>query len=313
MVRLAHPTARDACATEQNVDDGPGRASGRRLRRRLLIAATLLATACTWQTLPFFPHPATPDAPGVATPGATTPGVAMPDAAAPASDVSAAGGGAADERGAEAPGAEAPPALRPCSLEQVQARKSAARDPQIAGVATPFIIHRISPAARDRFVRSGNVISFVLPDDEPAADLEVTWSLAALDPAGRLLSGNDRLMDGNMIRLRGAADAQTQLSGASNAAPPFIIVKADVPDQTRPTSCDSQVRDGDFVFVHTISPSVWLGATPAGDLQVLPGDPSPREASMGGAADPRCAQDHESCHTDMGGGFVCAWAPSCAK
>jgi hypothetical protein len=214
---------------------------------------------------------------------------------------------------------DGPPVLKRCSLEQDQARKAEGRDPEIAGLATPFIIYPVQGSAADRFIRNRDAVYFAISTDS-AAPSDVQWSLEMLDPGGRPIEGNTPLASGTLIRLQPAAAAGKNAvtdpkgSGAGDFAPPFMIIKADVPDQTRPATCDDEIRKGDFVFIHSISPSIWLGATPAGGLNVIPEHRLKPDASKNGTSDPNCTQDREICHTDeAGGGFVCAWAPSCAK
>ena len=200
------------------------------------------------------------------------------------------------------------PQFRPCSLEQVQSRKTLYRRTDISGVATPLLIHITAPSSSERLVRNGKVISFSSGNGEPAAQGAVPWRLETLDPAGRPSTDAIPLSDGNMIRLRTSA-----VKSQSDKDPPLVIVKADVPDQNRPTTCDAQIRDGDFVFIHTISPSVWLSAAPAPNTPVPRDDAMPHSVLVNGSANPSCVQDSETCVTDKSGGLVCAWAPSCAR
>jgi hypothetical protein len=200
------------------------------------------------------------------------------------------------------------PQFRPCSLEQMQSRKTLSRHSDISGVATPLLIHITAPKRSDRLVRNGEAISFS-PGNGEASVREVLPSLLeTLDPAGRPAADAAPLSDGNMIRLRAAV-----LNSQSDKDPPLVIVKADVPDQNRPTTCDAQIRDGDFVFIHTISPSVWLTAAPAAGSPVPRAAKNPRSVLVNGSQDPSCVQDLETCVTDKAGGLVCAWAPSCAN
>jgi len=196
--------------------------------------------------------------------------------------------------------------FRPCSLEQVQWRKTLSRHPDISGVATPLLIHIVIPIGSQRLVRNGEAISFTSRNGEALAQGAPHWLLETVDPAGRPATGATTLSDGDMIRLRTAV-----ANSRSDKDPPLVIVKADVPDQNRPTTCDAQIRDGDFVFIHTISPSVWLNAAPATGRPV-PSAEAPHSLLVNGSEDPTCVQDHETCVTDRAGGLVCAWAPFCA-
>lgn len=204
--------------------------------------------------------------------------------------------------------ADDPPQLRLCSLEQVQSRKTLYRRTDISGVATPLLIHIAAPSSSERLVRNGKFIAFSSGNGELSAPGEVPWRLETLDPAGRPATDAIPLGDGNMIRLRTAAG-----KSASDKDPPLVILKADVPDQNRPTTCDAQIRDGDFVFIHTISPSIWLTAAPAANTPVPRAETMPHSVLVNGSEDPSCVQDSETCVTDKSGGLVCAWAPSCAR
>jgi hypothetical protein len=213
-----------------------------------------------------------------------------------------------DPASAAANAADEAPPFRPCSLEQMQSRKSLSRQPDISGVATPLLIHLTAPIGATRRVHNGEVISFSSRNGEAPPQGAPPWLLEILDPAGRPAAEAATLSDGNMIRVR--------TSGANprpDKDPPLVIVKADVPDQNRPTTCDAQIRDGDFVFIHTLSPSVWLNAAPATAASVPSAETMPHSVLVNGSKDPSCVQDSETCVTDKGGGLVCAWAPSCAR
>jgi hypothetical protein len=204
------------------------------------------------------------------------------------------------------------PQFKSCSLEQVQSRKMLSRHPDISGVATPLLVHIAVPLGSERLVRNGEVISFSASNAVAGAQGVTPLQLEALDPAGRPAADATPLIDGTMIRLRAAA-GNSSSNAPSDKNPPLVIVKADVPDQGRPSTCDAQIRDGDFVFIYTISPSVWLDAPPAGSTPLARADSTPRAALVNGSEDPSCAQDRETCVTDKRGGTVCAWAPACAK
>jgi len=199
------------------------------------------------------------------------------------------------------------PHFKPCSLEQMQLRKTLSRHPDISGVATLLLIHIAVPRGSERLVRSGEAISFSSQSGEASARAVSPWLLETLDPAGRPAVDGMPLSDGNMIRLRTVPNSST------DTGPPLVIVKADVPDQNRPTTCDAQIRDGDFVFIHTISPGAWFMEAPASGTPLPVAGTLPHSLLVNGTQDPSCVQDRETCITDKGGGLVCAWAPACAK
>jgi hypothetical protein len=152
-----------------------------------------------------------------------------------------------------------------CPIEEVQASKGLPRLSGIAGIATPFVIRDNSSGA-DRLVRSGESVSFELNAHGMPANAALSLYLETLDSSGRLLDDGTPLSDGSIVRLRdeqGTAlvGSDTRKRVALPEASLLVLVKTDVPDPTRPTTCDDQLRDGDFVFLRTLNPSAWLGAT----------------------------------------------------
>ncbi len=224
-------------------------------------------------------------------------------------------GGCASQGAPAGEAASAPddaPLFKLCSLDQVQSRKTLSRHPDISGLATPLLIHLVAPVGSERLVRTGEAISFTFSSGDPSAAAASALLLEILDPAGRPAADATPLVDGTMIRLSPAAPNSSS-NAPSNKNPPLVIVKADVPDQGRSSTCDAQIRDGDFVFIYTISPSVWLDAPPT-NIPALPRAVKLPQAVLGnGSEDPRCVQDREFCVTEKRGGTVCAWAPACAK
>lgn len=205
-----------------------------------------------------------------------------------------------------------------CSLEHGQARKMLPRAPGISGIATPFVLRETSPPVADRIVRGGQLISLSLSERPAGTAPPAVWRLETVESAGVASAADAPLMDGDIVRLRNDSgylmlgSGPRITSGPTTKGTPLIVVKADVPDRTRRTTCDDQVRDGDFVFLRTLAPNLWVGATAGGDIdpKIDMSAPAPAAAETD---DSRCAQDHETCRTDEGGGLVCAWAPACAK
>jgi hypothetical protein len=213
-----------------------------------------------------------------------------------------------------------------CSLAVAQARKSLFGQIVAAGVPKPLIVHA-QFASSNRDIRNGQSIYFVASTrdtdpprefagvsrhqskGEPTAHSEM-WQLKNLNRDGEAAAGDTVLLDRALIELRelqgGAEPPRAELSR-------FIIYKADVPDPTRPTTCDAQIRDEDFVFMRALDPSTWAGVTATGSLEVQRGRPGRTTVPDGSNKNPDCAREEERCHTDAHGGLVCAWAPVCGE
>lgn len=239
------------------------------------------------------------------------------------------------------PGVVADKRIAECSLGVLQARKDLPKAMSAAGMPSPLILRDgSSRRGEDRSIRSGQSVYFVAtqhdvellrnygPDTSRrliSIDPEVPppptsfWQIEALDAKGNPLASGALMSDPSVVRLRNVA-AAGYLEFGKNAQTPtapldrateFALYKADVPDSTRPTTCDAQIRDGDFVFLQAVEPSTWVNVTDAGAFYVtpLPTEESPVDSRR----NPRCAQDEERCHTDQNGGLVCAWAPVCVN
>ena len=107
----------------------------------------------------------------------------------------------------------------------------------------------------------------------------------------------------------GAASASVAAAQASD----MVIGKADVPDQTRPTTCDSLIRDGDFVFLRAIQTNTWVNVHADGGLYTQSVPYSLRPGASGSDGGAKCARDRELCSTDRDGGLVCVWTPECVN
>jgi hypothetical protein len=229
-----------------------------------------------------------------------------------------------------------------CSLGVLQARKELPKTRSAAGMPSPLIIRDGSRRGEDRLIRSGQSVYFVATrhDEEllrnygpdmsrhlisidPAVPPPPTslWQIETLDPKGNPLASGALMSDPSIVRLRNVA-AAGYLEFGNNAQTPsapldrateFALYKADVPDSTRPTTCDAQIRDGDFVFLQAVEPSTWVNVTDAGAFYVTPLPTRELPAPADSRRNPRCAQDEERCHTDQIGGLVCAWAPVCVN
>jgi hypothetical protein len=220
-----------------------------------------------------------------------------------------------------------------CSLAVAQNRKSLTGQIIADGVPKPLIIHVQSPSAAMRAVRFGQSIYFDPSTSDADRDSKPPRSIAghaiwriesAQDPSTEVaeeavLTGGSTFLlrdpsASGYLRLASKATsvAVTAVTAVTRAeASRFVILKADVPDSTRPTTCDEQIRDEDFVFVRILAPSTWVNVAAAGNLEVKPTPAGMRPAPGGSNTNPLCAREEERCHTDSRGGLVCAWAPVC--
>ncbi len=191
-----------------------------------------------------------------------------------------------------------------CTLETMQRRKQLPLRPQTSGTAQAFVIRKPVGGATDRVVKSADEVYLRTPDQ--------SWTLTAVDVLGRTRPKATLIRDGATIRLRTLDTARpididehgTVPTSAARSGSELVIYKADVPDATMPESCDAIIRDGDYVFLRTRRPDVWLGTNRAGAAP---------EASRSNAPDVRlCVDEAETCYEDAAGRLFCAWAPDCS-
>ena len=191
----------------------------------------------------------------------------------------------------KSPEGAAAPRSAACTLDLAQSRRSTLTRIAAAGSARPLIISLSSRATEDRLLRNG--VQVELCDLETAGDAGASPLPLTILAVGVDASVPAPIRDGSLIRLRAAADA-------SALAAPVRIHKVDVPDPNRPTSCDAQLRDGDFVLLRSESPSAWLELNGG------------RLAVAAGPAVPGCARSKEHCYTDRRGGLLCVRYLDCA-
>jgi hypothetical protein len=132
-----------------------------------------------------------------------------------------------------------------------------------------------------------------LPGSVPTASV---WKIEALDAGGAPLAAQTPIKDGSTVRLHNA-------TGTSQ----YLIYKADVPDASQVSTCDQRIRDGDFVYLRTVEPALWVAASASGALS------TPNGSAPGPAAQAVCARSEQRCRNNGSGGFVCAWAPVCSR
>jgi hypothetical protein len=205
-----------------------------------------------------------------------------------------------------------------CPLDLAQARKDLPVTVAQRGTPALLIIRMSSAQSTGRSIHNGQTVYFVAThhDVTPALSLPAApaapgsiWQVEAIDSSGGPLAPDSPLSDASLVRLQNPTN-QRYLSLANDAqsfsdrgqAESFSLFKADVPDSTRPSTCDTQLRDGDFVFVRTVARQSWVGVSDTGQLFTSPGD----------GRNPQCAQQEERCLTDQRGGLVCAWTPACS-
>jgi len=204
-----------------------------------------------------------------------------------------------------APGAESR-----CRLDLSAARQAALDHVGAAGTPVPVIIARAGGPSTDRLIRNGarvtlgDIAATTQPQSSSAMETGPMTITAA--PTGGADADSVPILDGAVIRLR-ALDAGHALGTVrQRIAPPagaeLVISKADAPDPNRPTTCDANLRDGDFVYLRTLAPSAWIGIHDRG---------LGSSAASGSSPEP-CANHDERCYTDRYGGLLCARFSACA-
>jgi hypothetical protein len=213
-----------------------------------------------------------------------------------------------------------------CSLAVAQDRRLLPRQIAAAGIPTPLIIRTRSPgASNNRNIGNDQSVEFDastnLASPAQTAPHGTAWRIKVVDTQGEALAGDATLANGSVFALRedkgsgylrlDTRSTSTTTTVAQAEASRFVVYKADAPDSTRPTTCDEQIREGDFVFLRVLEPSAWASVDSLGALGIQGaafGKPVPDSHS-----NPRCARQEERCRTDSLGGLVCVWAPVCAE
>jgi hypothetical protein len=219
--------------------------------------------------------------------------------------------------------------IEQCSLDTLQYRRELPTKITAQGTAVPMIVRHVPPGP-DRLLRNGQSIYF--NDTHPHASVSnnqdlgdrimislnpliapkdsSVWILDAVEKESGAAPADSFLSNRVVIRLRTSTgdylrvvNGQLSTSSSINNASHFVVYKIDVPDSTRRTSCDEQLRDGDFVFLEALEPSLWLDSSSDGTLH---------GATESGSNGAECVQERQRCYTDDRGGLVCAWAPKCS-
>ncbi|MBS0389481.1 MAG: hypothetical protein JSR15_13465, partial [Proteobacteria bacterium] len=128
---------------------------------------------------------------------------------------------------------------------------------------------------------------------------------AAWDAQGRQIPLRHALTNGTTVELSRAAGSE------SPSIRKVVIYKGDMPDASRPDTCDNRLRDGDYVFVRSAPNATWLDSGAA--LWLAP-DRAATVNSVGStppAADVLCFAGPRVCYSDRTGGAMCTWQPRC--
>jgi hypothetical protein len=198
-----------------------------------------------------------------------------------------------------------------CSIDLSEARRAIVARVDAAGIAVPAIITGADGAPADRTIRNGSLVTLrALPPINDQRTLPATetapMTISLIGGAG---SDPVEIRGESVVRLRPRGEspvATGDIAGAkrppgSSPADEFVIYKADVPDPNRPTTCDTVLRGGDFVYLRTIVPSTWVEVR---DRTLVSATPALTPTA-------HCRESDQSCYTDPSGGLLCARMPTC--
>lgn len=164
----------------------------------------------------------------------------------------------------------APPARQAsCRPDPFEARQIAELRGRLAGAPVSMVIDRAAGPAGDRFIRNGTgVVLRAIADvrQQPAAPAAESIALRVASVGG---AGSDP------VEIRGDSVVQLLPGGQDPAAPvvvsehnagarlqpggEFVIYKAHAADPGAPSSCDTVLRDGDEVYLRSVTPDGWVG------------------------------------------------------
>jgi len=200
----------------------------------------------------------------------------------------------------------------------MEARRAAGRGIHVNGAPVPLTVRDGNAYGIDRRVRIGDAVAFIgdrAPEEWDASyEAPTTWILEGTTGAGTHLRPRAVLTSQLPFRLgalsgNGCAYVSAVGDGELRDAPCrdatfFVMYKADMPDANLPSTCDTTLRDGDYVFVRAAAPSIWLAADAAGIISREP-DVVRIRPRTGSARASRC-------HAIPDGDFVCALQPAIA-
>lgn len=196
-----------------------------------------------------------------------------------------------------------------CSLDLTEARKARSISIFGAGAAQPLVISLADGPSDDRAIRDGASVTLRrAAHGGGQAAREQDAVLAVVEAVGARSGTHGRIDDQSAVRLhlRGGPEAAADSSGGRHGAVladgDFVIFKADTPNPNRSSSCDGQLRDGDFVFLKSAGQNTWVGvkggALVAEGARAVDGTP--------------CHTPRERCYTDRYGGLMCVNYFECA-
>lgn len=225
-----------------------------------------------------------------------------------------------------------------CSLAVAQDRRLLPDGIAATGLPSALIIHAdFASAPNIRTISNGQAVAFEASTRDadpprnygpemnrhgiagPAPPRSTSWRIEVVDSQGNVPAADAALTNGSRFALREAQGSQylrlAPKAGSTTVpraeASLFIVYKADIPDSTRPTTCDETIRDEDFVFLRATAPSAWASLNQQGGLgisEAMAGKPASDSHS-----NPLCARQEERCRTDSKGGLICVSAPVCGE
>lgn len=201
---------------------------------------------------------------------------------------------------------------RGCSLERDRGRQISPCEQNAVGEPTLLIIRRSTGSPADPIIHDRDLVGFSSDGSTGQADVgsRTQWQVVLLrKPSPR--PSPQPLTDGDLIYLRDAG-AHRYLRVSSAGAPTvdarrrsdaavFALYKADVENPNRPGTCDDRVRDGDYIYLRALEPSLWFTVSD-GALRAVRVALPKRESST--VADQRC-------RTDEGNQLICGWVAHC--
>ena len=201
-----------------------------------------------------------------------------------------------------------------CTLELMDARRTLSQRMYATGSPALVVLEKPADTAGDGEIRSGDRITMRPASADDAGTQGITarqvYIAEGEDSSGHVLAAGSPLSDGAFVRLRtGPAEAYVREShgaiepGPRDQATRLELLKADMPDRTQPSSCDSHIRSHDLVLLLAIRPGTWMAADGVGSLS-MPRAPCREDATM--------PASRLHCGSTNGGSLVCAWTPQCS-
>jgi hypothetical protein len=191
-----------------------------------------------------------------------------------------------------------------CTLERIEARKARSASLAGLGAAQPLIISLEDGSNADHAIRGGNAVVLRRAVDEGnQAPREQERVPAFIVTVATNTRAHDGIEDQSVVRLRSRSSLfrEGNDAGAARGFAPlkggdYVIFKADTPNPNRPSTCDAHLRDGDFVYLKSVSQNTWVGARN--------GAPVIQDAHAPDGAP--CRTPRDVCYTDRYGGMLCA-------